>query len=80
MALRIFSIGLLPALTTHSALGAERLKFSYGLLESSIPISSLETYARTGKVDNDLAGYSHYVDKKQLVQHGVNKPTIIVRN
>ncbi|MBN3927569.1 alpha/beta hydrolase [Nostoc sp. NMS4] len=68
LALRIFSIGLLPALTAHSAFGAERLKFNYGLLERSIPISSLETYARTGKVDNDLAGYSHYVDKKQLAQ------------
>ncbi|MHC5755387.1 MAG: alpha/beta hydrolase [Nostoc sp.] len=68
LALRIFSIGLLPALTVYPAFGAERLKFNYGLLESSIPISSLETYARTGKVDNDLAGYSHYVDKKQLAQ------------
>ncbi|MBN3947002.1 MAG: alpha/beta hydrolase [Nostoc sp. NMS7] len=68
LALRIFSIGLLPTLTAYPALGAERIKFNYGLLESSIPISSLETYARTGKVDNDLAGYSHYVDKKQLAE------------
>jgi predicted dienelactone hydrolase len=68
LALRIFSIGLLPALTAYPAFGAERLKFNYGLLESSIPISSLETYARTGKVDNNLAGYSHYLDKKQLAQ------------
>jgi predicted dienelactone hydrolase len=68
LALRIFSIGLLPTLTAYPALGAERIKFNYGLLESSIPISSLEIYARTGKVDNDLAGYSHYVDKKQLAQ------------
>ncbi|MBD2515872.1 alpha/beta hydrolase [Nostoc sp. FACHB-973] len=68
LALRIFSIGLLPTLTAYPAFGAERLKFNYGLLERSIPISSLETYATTGKVDNDLAGYSHYVDKKQLTQ------------
>ncbi|MHC5672759.1 alpha/beta hydrolase [Nostoc sp.] len=68
LALRIFSIGLLPTLTAYPALGAERIKFNYGLLESYIPISSLETYARTGKLDNDLAGYSHYVDKKQLAQ------------
>lgn len=68
LTLRIFSIGLLPTLTVYPAFGAERLKFNYGLLERSIPIRSLETYARTGKLDNDLAGYSHYVDKKQLAQ------------
>ena len=68
LALKIFSIGLLPTLTAYPAFGAERLKFNYGLLERSIPISSLETYARTGKVDNDLARYSHYLDKKQLAQ------------
>lgn len=68
LALRIFSIGLLPTLTAYPALGAERIKFNYGLLERSIPISSLETYAKTGKVDEDLAGYSHYVNKKELTQ------------
>ncbi|MEH2069688.1 MAG: alpha/beta hydrolase [Nostoc sp.] len=66
--LRIFSIGLLPVLTAYPALGAERIEFNYGLLEEYIPISSLETYARTGKVDNDLAVYRKYVSKKQLIQ------------
>ncbi|WP_442936396.1 alpha/beta hydrolase [Nostoc sp.] len=68
LALRIFSIGLLPTLTAYPALGAERLRFNYGLLERSIPISSLETYARTGKIDDDLAGYTQYVSKKELTQ------------
>ncbi|WP_373529944.1 alpha/beta hydrolase [Nostoc sp.] len=68
LALRIFSIGLLPTLTAYPALGAERIRFNYGLLERSIPISSLETYARTGKVDENLAAYRNYVDKKQLAQ------------
>lgn len=67
-ALRIFSIVLLPTLTTYPTFGAERLKFNYGLLERSIPISSLDTYARTGKIDDDLAAYSQYINKKQLVQ------------
>ncbi|MBD2728343.1 alpha/beta hydrolase [Nostoc sp. FACHB-892] len=67
-ALRIFSIGLLPTLTAYPALGAERIKFNYGILERSIPISSLETYARTGKVDDNLAAYRKYLDKKQLAQ------------
>lgn len=68
LALRIVSIGLLPTLSAYPALGAERLKFNYGLLEQSIPISSLETYARTGKVDDDLAAYTRYANKKQLTQ------------
>ncbi|MFN6559309.1 MAG: alpha/beta hydrolase [Nostoc sp. ChiSLP01] len=68
IALRIFSIGLLPTLTAYPALGAERLKFNYGLLEESIPISSLETYVKTGKVDSDLAAYRNYVGQKQLTQ------------
>ncbi|WP_414513890.1 alpha/beta hydrolase [Nostoc sp. PCC 9305] len=68
LALRIFSIGLLPTLTAYPALGAERIRFNYGVLERSIPISSLETYAKTGKVDDNLAAYRKYVDKKQLAQ------------
>src|SRR5207253_268121 len=68
LALRIFSMALLPTLTTYPAFGAERLKFNYGVLERSIPISSLENYAKTGNVDDDFAGYSKYVDKKQLTQ------------
>ncbi|BDI14423.1 hypothetical protein ANSO36C_02250 [Nostoc cf. commune SO-36] len=68
LALRIFSIGLLPTLTANQALGAERIRFNYGVLERSIPISSLETYARTGKVDNNLAAYRKYLDKNQLAQ------------
>jgi predicted dienelactone hydrolase len=68
LALRIFSIALLPTLTTYPAFGAERLKFNYGVLERSIPISSLENYAKTGNVNDDFAGYSKYVDKKQLTQ------------
>jgi predicted dienelactone hydrolase len=68
LALRVFSVGLLPALTANPAFSAERIKFNYGVLERSIPISSLETYARTGKMDHELAVYSQYIDKKQLTQ------------
>ena len=67
LALRVFSIGLLPVLTTYPAFGAERIN-NYGALERSISISSLETYARTGKMDDELAAYSQYIDKKQLTQ------------
>ncbi len=68
LALGSFGMSLLPALTIHPALGAERITFSYGLLEQSIPIKSLDTYAETGKVDEDLATYTNSVNKKQLTQ------------
>ncbi|MBR8833729.1 MAG: alpha/beta hydrolase [Stigonema ocellatum SAG 48.90 = DSM 106950] len=67
--LRSFSIGLLlPTFIIRPVLGAERLKFSYGLLEQSISINSLETYAKTGKVDDELSGYIKHSDKKNLPQ------------
>ncbi len=68
LALRIFTIGLLPTVTAYPTLGAERIKFNYSILESSIPISSLEVYAKTGKIDDDLAEYRQYLNKKQLAQ------------
>ncbi len=47
-------------------LGAERLNLSYGVLERSISIDSLETYAKTGKVNDELAAYFQYADKEQI--------------
>ncbi len=68
IALKIFTIGLLPVLTAEPILGAEKIKFNYSVLERSIPITSLENYAKTGEIDDNLAVYSQYVDKKQLTQ------------
>ena len=67
IALRSFSIGLLlPTFMIRPVLSAERLKLSYGVLERSISIDSLETYAKTGKVDDELAAYFQYADKEQV--------------
>jgi len=67
--LRSFSIGLLlPALMIRPALSAQRLTISYGLLEGSVSIDSLETYAKTGKADDELSAYLQYADKKNLLQ------------
>ncbi|WP_413173362.1 alpha/beta hydrolase [Anabaena azotica] len=68
LACRVLSIGLLPAFTAYPVLSAERLTLSYGILEQSIPINSLEKYAKTGKIDDDLAVYTKYANKKQLTQ------------
>ncbi len=56
------------ALTQSPGLSAERVYLSYGVLERSIPVSSLETYAREGRFDHDLYIYSQYIKPDQLVQ------------
>ncbi|MGV0023658.1 alpha/beta hydrolase [Phormidesmis priestleyi] len=59
--------GLLPvALIARPALSAERLYLSYGLLERSISVSALETYAETGELDEDLLVYAQYAKDKDL--------------
>ncbi|MBD1824204.1 alpha/beta hydrolase [Cyanobacteria bacterium FACHB-DQ100] len=46
--------------------GAERVFLTYGILERSISVSSLEAYASTGTLDSDLYVYSQYVTPEQL--------------
>lgn len=53
---------------TNSALAAERIYASYAVLERSISVAALETYAKEGKLDDDLAVYAQYVDSQQLAQ------------
>jgi predicted dienelactone hydrolase len=59
---------LLPVLAARPAFGAERILLSYGIFERSISIHSLETYARTGKINDELANYADNVDRRQLAQ------------
>lgn len=68
IALLTVGINLIPTIFTRPALSAERINISYGILQRSIPIKSLELYAQTGKIDEDLAAYARYVDKKELAQ------------
>jgi predicted dienelactone hydrolase len=48
--------------------GAERIYVTYGPLEFSLPVESLELYAKQGKIDRELAAYANYLDSKQLEQ------------
>jgi predicted dienelactone hydrolase len=68
LACQVCIIGLLPTLTAYPVLGAEKLTLSYGVIERSIPIKSLEKYAKTGTIDDDLAGYAKYANQTQLAQ------------
>jgi len=52
--------------TPASVRAADRVYVSYGILERSIPVSSLEAYAKDGTIDDDLAVYAQYGDAKQL--------------
>jgi hypothetical protein len=53
---------------SRPAQGAERIYIPYGPVEFSLPIASLELYAKEGKIDQELAVYAGYLDEKQLEQ------------
>lgn len=61
------SILLLPAIASP-AQSAERISLSYGIFQRSISVDSLETYARTGKVNDDLDAYVQDVTPERLAQ------------
>ena len=50
------------------AVAAERIYGSYAPLERSISIAALETYAKEGKLDDDLAVYAQYINPQQLAR------------
>jgi predicted dienelactone hydrolase len=70
LGIALLNLGLLitPGLMSSPAQGAEQLYLSYGPLEFSLPIASLEVYAKEGKIDQALAVYANYLDSKQLEQ------------
>lgn len=61
--------GLLSlVLQAGAALGAERITISYGALERSINISSLEQYALDGTISQDLQTYTGFLNETQRQQ------------
>ncbi len=55
--------------TTLPGQAAERIYVSYGALERSISVASLETYAREGQIrDEDLAVYARFAKPQELEQ------------
>ncbi|NET49466.1 MAG: alpha/beta fold hydrolase [Merismopedia sp. SIO2A8] len=45
---------------------AEDLRVSFGPLQATIPIASIETYVQDGTIDSELAPYARYFDDEQL--------------
>jgi predicted dienelactone hydrolase len=65
--LKTVGLGLVPmAIVATPAAAAERIYVSYGILERSVSIDSLETYVRTGKIERDLAAYADLATPEQL--------------
>ncbi|MDJ0702867.1 MAG: alpha/beta fold hydrolase [Leptolyngbyaceae cyanobacterium MO_188.B28] len=54
------------ALIAMPSPAAERVIFSYGLLEFPIPVASLETFAREGQIDDHLAPYAEETSPEEL--------------
>ncbi len=62
-------IGAVPiSVLPTPVLAAERIYGSYSVLERSISVDALETYAKEGKLDEDLAVYARYLKPQQLAQ------------
>lgn len=66
--LMLLMLGLAAALLTAIPVRAtENLYFSYGLLERSVSLTSLETYAANGTVNPDLAFFLNFVSPADRV-------------
>ncbi|MBN3910921.1 MAG: alpha/beta hydrolase [Nostoc sp. NMS1] len=58
---------LLPTFgISNSVLAAERIYASYSALELSISVNTLENYAKTGVINEDLAAYQQYLPLQEL--------------
>nr|WP_290222014.1 alpha/beta hydrolase [Trichocoleus desertorum] len=66
LGLGMLGSSLLLPVATQPVVAAERIYVSYGSIERSIAVDTLETYARSGTINDDLAAYAQYADPKQL--------------
>ena len=63
------SIGLSAlAIQPQNALGAEKVKLTYGLLKGKVSVNSLEKFAATGEMTFELRVYSKFADRQTLAQ------------
>jgi len=60
---------LLPVFGINdSVMAAEQIRASYSALELSLPVITLEKYAKLGIVDHNLAVYQHYLPQEELAK------------
>lgn len=67
---RLFTILMLVSLSLWRSpvIAAEKVSFWYSLLEFSVPITSLKTFAKTGKIDRHLATYIDSKNSQELIE------------
>ncbi|HLP90205.1 MAG TPA: alpha/beta hydrolase [Nostocaceae cyanobacterium] len=68
---------LLPTFSIHNyTMAAEKVYASYSALELSIPVKTLEIYAKTGSINGYLGIYQHFFPLEQLeeLREILNKP------
>ena len=53
---------------THSAWAASEIRASFGPIQASIPLESLETYVDEGIIDEDLEPYIRYLSEDQVTE------------
>ena len=56
------------ALTALPSLGAENLRFNYGIFSFSLSIDALELYASKGEINSELNFYTKRLDEKKVKQ------------
>lgn len=74
----ILQLGCCIALETYlqkKAVAAENIILNYGVLEFSVSVDSLETYATTGKIEGELKSYADFLTPEQLEQFKVGLTT-----
>jgi len=72
---------LLPTFeNSNSVMAAERIYASYSALEYSISVNALETYAKTGVIDDELAYYQQYLPQelRQILVSPVKVSPVVV--
>jgi predicted dienelactone hydrolase len=68
IALTYLGLCSLGVVVSAPVLAAQRVFVTFGPLEISVPISSLEVFARTGVVDDHWDGFTQYANEGQLDQ------------
>ncbi|NEQ54117.1 MAG: alpha/beta hydrolase, partial [Leptolyngbya sp. SIO3F4] len=57
-----------PLMVGTSALAADSVTVSYGLLELSVPVPSLESYAYENQIDAELEFYLNFLSEKERTE------------
>lgn len=66
----LWSLGTTPLRPWRAlpVIAAERVSLRYDLLEFSVPVNSLETYAKTGEIDRSLAPFTQRLAPQELAR------------